>query len=326
MTLCRLALSAALLCVAAPAHANDSEAAIALGGLVLKPSKTVSMDAEDLYISAEEIRVKYRFTNTGTAPVTTLIAFPLPPMPGVREGEDGTPVFDISRVNFTTLVDGKPVKLGVAFTASVNGRNVKPRLDALGWPVRWQGDEVLPGKIALLKPDESAALVREGLLALVEGQLWPAWTVSPNVTRTQAFLPGKTVTVEHRYTPWTGGSVSGALYASVRKEYPDIVADYRNRYCTDAAFWAGFDKREAARAGSETEGMAYTETWISYILKSGANWKGPIKDFRLVVDKGKPGALVSFCATGVKKISPTQFEVRKTNYEPDRDLEVLIVN
>ena len=61
------------------------------------------------------------------------------------------------------------------------------------------------------------------------------------------------------------------------------------------------------------------------MLSTGANWQGPIKHFRLVVDKGEPGHLVSFCMDGVKKISPTQFEVVKTNFEPARDLDVLIV-
>jgi hypothetical protein len=67
--------------------------------------------------------------------------------------------------------------------------------------------------------------------------------------------------------------------------------------------------------------------WIGYVLKSGANWKGPIKDFRMVIDKGKPENLVSFCAEGVKKIAPTQFEVRKTDFEPKDDVapNVLIV-
>ena len=60
------------------------------------------------------------------------------------------------------------------------------------------------------------------------------------------------------------------------------------------------------------------------MLKSGANGKGPIKDFRLVVDKEKPGNLLSFCMDGVKKISPTRFEVRKSNFEPTRDIQILI--
>lgn len=44
-----------------------------------------------------------------------------------------------------------------------------------------------------------------------------------------------------------------------------------------------------------------------------------------MVDKGKPENMVSFCMTGVKKIPPTQFEVRRKKFEPKGDLEVLIV-
>ncbi len=62
------------------------------------------------------------------------------------------------------------------------------------------------------------------------------------------------------------------------------------------------------------------------MLKSGANWKGPIKDFRLVADKGNVASLVSFCMDGVRKISPTRFEVCKTDFEPRRNLNSLIVN
>ena len=62
-----------------------------------------------------------------------------------------------------------------------------------------------------------------------------------------------------------------------------------------------------------------------YVLTTGANWARPIGSFRLVVDKGKPANLVSFCADGVKKIGPTQYEVRHTNWRPTRDLHVLII-
>jgi hypothetical protein len=67
------------------------------------------------------------------------------------------------------------------------------------------------------------------------------------------------------------------------------------------------------------------EQRIAYILKTGANWRAPIGDFRLVVDKGDARNIVSFCATGTRKISPTRFEVRRSNWRPDRDLDILIV-
>ncbi|UXN04740.1 DUF4424 domain-containing protein [Bartonella sp. HY406] len=38
---------------------------------------------------------------------------------------------------------------------------------------------------------------------------------------------------------------------------------------------------------------------------------GVIEDFRLIIDKGKPDALITFCGDGVQKISSTQFEMRK---------------
>jgi Domain of unknown function (DUF4424) len=45
----------------------------------------------------------------------------------------------------------------------------------------------------------------------------------------------------------------------------------------------------------------------------------------LVVDKGDPQNITSFCAEGVKKINATQFEMRKKNFVPSKDLKVLIL-
>jgi hypothetical protein len=45
----------------------------------------------------------------------------------------------------------------------------------------------------------------------------------------------------------------------------------------------------------------------------------------LRLDKGQPDALISLCGTGIAKISPTRFEMRKTNFTPSSDLDILIV-
>ena len=69
------------------------------------------------------------------------------------------------------------------------------------------------------------------------------------------------------------------------------------------------------------------EQRLRYILTTGGNWRSPIGDFRMVVDKGHPDAIWSASAgEGVRRISPTQFEVRHRNWRPDRDLAVLIVS
>jgi hypothetical protein len=88
-------------------------------------------------------------------------------------------------------------------------------------------------------------------------------------------------------------------------------------YCVDAAFLAAVGR--LARRG------ATPEQRIGYILTTGGHWRSPIGDFRLVVDKGSPANLISFCGEGVRKISPTRFEMRKRNWRPDRDLRILIV-
>ena len=143
---------------------------------------------------------------------------------------------------------------------------------------------------------------------------------STTVTRKQVFPAGRPVRVGHSYKPFAGGSVGGRFDAAWRKEAD--FARVRAEYCIDDTFMKGFDKRTKGGRGVP----AYQEIWLSYVLTSGANWKGPIGDFRMQIDKGSANALVSFCADGVKKIAPTVFEVAKQNFTPTRDVRVLIID
>jgi hypothetical protein len=63
---------------------------------------------------------------------------------------------------------------------------------------------------------------------------------------------------------------------------------------------------------------------IEYDLVAGAS-STPIKDFRLIVDKGKPDRVVSFCLDNLKRISPTAFEMRAADFTPNRTLKILLV-
>jgi hypothetical protein len=42
------------------------------------------------------------------------------------------------------------------------------------------------------------------------------------------------------------------------------------------------------------------------------------------VEKGEADALLSFCGKGVKRLSPTQFEMTAKDFTPDRELDILI--
>ena len=54
--------------------ANDSTAELGAGGLVYVTTDVVEMRSEDLFISMEEVRVRYEFVNTSDHDVTTLVA------------------------------------------------------------------------------------------------------------------------------------------------------------------------------------------------------------------------------------------------------------
>src|SRR5262245_57618271 len=73
-------LSVAIFCTLAtsPVKANDSSAELAIGGLVFVKNADIQMLSEDLFVSADEIRVGYRFLNRSSRDITLQVAFPLP--------------------------------------------------------------------------------------------------------------------------------------------------------------------------------------------------------------------------------------------------------
>jgi hypothetical protein len=144
------------------------------------------------------------------------------------------------------------------------------------------------------------------------------------VVRQQTFPPGKPVSVEHRYRTSVGMSVDSVLRQGLReaKGMESEVQRYKGLFCINDDFLKSIDK--IASTG-EANKHGIQERRISYVLKTGANWAGPIKKFRLFVDKGRADRIVSFCGEGVKKISATGFELRATDFTPTKDLNILIV-
>jgi Domain of unknown function (DUF4424) len=305
-----------LLALAAPAVANDSTAGHDAGGLVLTRSADIDMVSEDLFVSAEQVRVHYVFRNRSPRDIRTTVAFPMPDR-DLTEAHFSDVAYP---GDFRTSVDGRPVAMAVERKARLDGADRTAALAEFGLAPNSTGEA-----LDALPQAKRERLVKLGLAAIDEydnGRGWekhfvPAWTVQETWHWDQVFPAGRDLVVEHRYTPGTGGSVDAALARSDFRESPEGRAMIRD-YCVDSAFLAGLDR--AARRGG---GMP--EQRIGYILTTGANWRSPIGRFRLVVDKGAPQNLVSFCGEGVRKISPTRFETVRRNWRPDRDLRILIV-
>ena len=306
----------AALAAAAPALANDSTAEHAAGGLVLTRTAEIDMLSEDLFISAGEVRVRYVFRNRSPRNLRTIVAFPMPDRDLAEERD-----MDVAYPSyFRTRVDGRPVTMAVERKAMLGAVDHSALLASIGIAPDADSDA-----LDRLGSDDKARLVKLGLAGVDEfdaGRGWerhlaPLWTVKEIWHWEQVFPSGRELAIEHAYVPGTGGSVDTPLVIPGFRESPEgrrMIAEH----CIDAAFLAGVDR--LARRG-----VATPEQRVGYILSTGANWRSPIRDFRLVVDKGEPGNLVSFCGTGLRKISATRFEMRKRNWRPDRDLSILIV-
>lgn len=305
------------------AGANDTSAALGAGGLTFERSTKVRMVTEDLFVSMDRIRVRYVFRNESKEPVTTLVAFPLPALKAdMQESPLNVPrLGDANFVDFETMIDGQPVRLRAERKATFKGRDVTAILVANSAPLNPLAPE-FSDRIAALSASDRENLVREGLIGQdeidrgkgIEPWYRPTWDLATSFYREQTFPPGRDVIVEHSYRPIVGGTVQPLLSSPVT--WRQERRRYERRYCVDPAF---------EKAGAQLDPASTQERWISYRLRTGANWFGPIGAFTLTVDKGAPQNLVSFCGDDVEKISSTQFRVRKTNFKPRKDLDILIL-
>jgi len=330
----RLASSIALVLALAPlagspVRANDSAAELSVGGLVFTRSPDVSLESEELTITPDRVVVRYRFVNTTPKPVTLTVGFPFPDI-DLSDGDNfAIPVGDSQNfLAFQTRIDGKPIYFTIHQTAHLGDKDISAALHKAGVPLLPIG----PGQARLT---ELAQPIRDELME--QGLLLPmgtgdggqplytgGWTVKTAAVRRQTFPPETPVAVEHRYRTSLGVSFDTVLRKGLRenKNLAAEVRRYRSDYCVTDDFLARLDEL----AGSDQANTGkIQERRIAYVLKTGANWAGPIKDFRMIVDRQKPDRLVSFCADNIKPITKSAVEVRAKDFVPSKDLKILIV-
>jgi uncharacterized protein DUF4424 len=326
-----LMIAALSLLPCATAAANDSSAELAAGGLVLTRSDDIEMRAEELYISPRQVRVSYRFYNASPQDVKTLVAFPMPDItvtdaaasPALPSGDPE------NLLAFSTRVDGAPVKARAVQKVFARGADRTADLERMKVPLA-PHLRTTDKALSRLQPADWEEVRRLGLADVEEfsvgrgmrKQLSPRWTLKTTYLWEQTFPAGKEVAIEHTYKPSVGRSAQTALADPGAFQQPWLKA-YMRKYCLDRDFMAAV---EHARQSARTpHGAPFSEERISYLLSSGANWAKPIGDFRLVVDTGDPANLVSLCAEGVKKAGPTRYEMRRTDFMPQADLDILIL-
>jgi hypothetical protein len=343
-----LAAFSILIAAATPALANDGFGGLSATGLTFGQTEDVAMVSEDLYIGLDRITVDYVFRNTSAADVTGEVIFPLPPISvwGMWEGMINLPEppYPDNLVGFSATVNGQPVAVTIDRIAVIEpewvedrpmneqydtpGRNVTAELERFGLPMTLDVEQVM--HILTSQPPETrAALTEAGLAIYYEGdpaagipeEGYPTWSVIYRYHWTQTFPAGAEVSIRHEYDNRPPG---GVFYWEhpVTEDYLDYYVD---RFCIDDGTSAAMAK---ALRHQDATGEVYnygTAYFLSYVLRTANSWAGPIGQFRLTLDKGDPGNVISLCVDGVRKTGPTTFVVEKQNYAPDRDLDILVV-
>tara|TARA_R110002124_G_scaffold36451_13_gene117423 strand:- start:1121 stop:2131 length:1011 start_codon:yes stop_codon:yes gene_type:complete len=321
-----------MLAMCGPAFANDTSAVLTTGGLEFVTNSDIVMASEELFISAEQIRVVYQFRNEGAEDQNVLVAFPMPDIVPSFYSMAAFPTGpDDNLFEFTTTFDGQPVTAQLHEYAYAVGVDRTKILTQLGLPLV-PISAAAEAAADALDDETRTRLLHLGMLLPDEfddGQgmrkhVFPGWTYRATYTWEAIFPAGKTVEVVHTYRPSVGGTVGVSFLSEPSDDY-DPAADYAEKYCTDESFVSAV--RKTLANPDEPWSAPFTESWISYILSTGGNWAGNgIEHFRLVVDKGDAANLVSFCGEGVKKIGLTTFEMVKQDFWPVKELNILILN
>jgi len=315
---------AALAALAVAAGADDSSAALGAGGIVFTKNTPVRMAAEDLAISPQAVRIRFEFQNPTRKDVDTIVAFPLPDIDTSEfwGSAIGTVKDDAKNfVGFKAVVDGKPVPFTVEQRAFVKNKDVTAIVLAAGAPINPVTDEGYD-KLSKLPRDKQKALIAAGA-ADGDGlnEFVPQWTVRTKFYWPQKFPAGKTVVIEHSYQP-----VTGQFFFST--QYQKRTDQNNAGFCFDPGIWASLDARTAKtkQPGSEDAGTYMNGYETDYILKTAANWQGPIGRFHLTLDKLKADNILTLCWDGdLKKTGPATFEFTAQNFAPARDVHMLVL-
>jgi hypothetical protein len=291
---------------------------LAAGGLVPLKSTQIAMESEDLEISIHRVSVTYHFRNLTGRDIEAIVGFPLPAINGgdLYNEPVHLPSKDpVNFVGFQVTVDGAPVRPQVENRAYLNGKEITARLRSEGLPA--SAAAVLATKaLAHLTPARRKALQKEELIECPEPDCFPLWESRIQYYWTQRFPANATITVQHSYQPVVGGSfIVGSM------DGKSNIAPF----CGGADGLRAIAQYKNLHPRKSQDEQSLWENHISYILTTANNWSGPIGQFRLSVTTDSPEDLLFTSFPGLRRTTPTRYEMERANYRPEKELDLLIL-
>ena len=281
------------------------------------------MIQERLNISKNAIIVQYRFLNESNHDILTTVAFPMPPY-GWNPGVDASNI-EGPLESFSVLIDGRKIKIKKQRRALIGQRDVTNQLRDAGL-----SDTQIFENFAGMTLEEGHNLSKQQAAKLTKfcalaGNA-PTWKVAETAYWEQLFPSKKEIHVTHTYKPFVGMLYS-VPYQGKQGFVSDIIPTILNKApkeaCHDKATRKALYRQIVSLVG---QGASRATVWldhIEYVLGTGRNWKGPISDFILTIEKESSDQIVSTCFPGKPKIvNPTTLEFRQRNYIPQDSLIV----
>ena len=292
-----------------PTLANDSSGIdLPAGGLKLIKSEQIAMMEENLYLSLDEVRVDCVFENLSQTDITTTVVFPLPDV----ELKDFNPEND-SEIgsnallfnDFKLRVDGSSVAYRTETKANYKGKDVTSELQK--WNISATGSNFLRHLQPYGVSEAARAdLRRQGLL---DENLWPQWSLRASYYWTQTFPVHHRLMVQHRYSPMVASSVA------FPNEDPSPIDKTLSTYCTSGAALTSMAKLENRK-------WSYFEAEYGYILKTGANWAGPIRSFDVTIPISND-VHVFTCFKPLRDDGKGNLKGHLDNFVPKEDISLL---
>ena len=305
--------------------ANDTIVEIAPQGLQFKTEDNISIEKESLFISLKKIEVSYIFKNHSSKDITAEVAFPVPPyqIHGFIMGNHSHKPINFS--DFKVEVNNTQTSYKKEIRALVNGRDYGALLQNLNISIEDFGkyDFANPQKesdISRITKEDRRKLLELGILNGGE----PHWTVEMKYHWTQTFPANSSVSIKHSYTPYFGG-IYQVFQGWENELLGEISGGIAEESCLDQKTKKAIEKKMIARVKGSNKAFNLYCDWVSYILTTANNWKKPINDFHLIIEKPE-NAITSLCFDHkLIKTSPTRFEAYVKNFIPGKDLKVYFI-
>ncbi|MBP6985768.1 MAG: DUF4424 family protein [Alphaproteobacteria bacterium] len=335
--------------------ANDTVATVAGGGVEYQKSEDISMDEELLQISIDKINITYKFTNHSDRKIKTKVAFPLPPFPEAPSNKFAAwdEMYYAHKFIEENPTKNKEVSHNVSLNESTQNRpfiNFQRTVDGMSYGYQYQViaknadgkdiTELLTKNKIPLSVQYLYGAMEEGYLyhdkkmaqrlkdlKLVDSKGHPTWTTQTIYYWDQYFEPNKTHTISHSYRPHTGLHFMDAVNPQTLDEIK-LGEDYN----LPKMDWKDYNLDEQSVAAilksfkdNPEKQYQYVQE-VRYILTTGANWKGPIKKFRLEVTPLEPDSLVLCNWPGdVTRMPDGKYVVEVNNFNPKEDLKLLFL-